>query len=648
MEGRDALHGSRGSKSQKIRNQHKMNHRSSSRARQPAILGVPSHRLPAFLGALLLVSGAMNNAGNGKSNTALVSATVSSSGTSFFGKRSTSTTNTGTAAAAATTIVATTQTPPRGGAAASTASFAGLDADTLRSLGVDESEIGDLFVDETDGEFAAPGTSRRQRVMERNAVEEEEEDEYEWESDDDEEGAMESAEEEEYDEEDIESDAPDGQEYDFEEYEEYEDEDVGEEWWRNPLGRYQDDADEYEEFEESEYDNDSPSIENILGEEEDEDGDDEDPVTQRQGGRNSANKKSRAAASAKGKGKRPSIGLPTFGGKKKVSKPSSAVAKRKNSKAKSSVATTSSSSWSVPTPLGSVKVQLPAAAALGPLTTLVGSLLAKTSPTVPIILSLGLANYLLGLVRSMHPQESADEDVDQGYQQYNDGYQDEMNEGDYGWDQPQQEQDEDVPMEGDGDFDDYQQQDQYPEDVVESTRGPSVLKRLANNMPKVPSMFGRGDQTNDGEYQQEQKPSRRMMRRMRRNRKRSFRRDDEVQALYERAETAEAERDTIEREYELSSKQLQGMQQQVQSISKTNTYLKAQLRDIQRSSESAVLAERKKADEEMARVRESLVDVLERERRLMRAQMMKASNRLRTLMEDQADAMSEDDGQFAK
>ena len=633
---------------QKIRNQHKMR-RSSSRARQPAKC-VPSHRLlvPAFLGALLLVSSSISFDTTAKSNTVFVSATVSSSSMSFFGKRSASKSKIGTASAAASSIITATQTPPRGGAASTSASFAGLDADTLRSLGVDESEIGDLFLDETDGEFAAPGVSsrRQQRAVKRNAVvEDEEEDEYEWESDGDDEDGMESAEEE-YDEEEEEADMPTDafdQEYDFEEYEEYEDEDVGEEWWRNPLGRYQNDADEYDDVgEESEYEDEPSSIEEILGEEEDEEEEEAQP-TQR--GRNSANKKSRAAASAKGK--KPSIGLPTFGGKKKASKSSSAVVKRKNSKTKSSVATTSSSSWSVPTPLGKVKVQLPAAAALGPLTTLVGSLLAKTSPTVPIILSLGLANYLLGLVRSMHPQDSAEEDVDQEYQQYNDGYQDEMNEEDYGWDQQQQEQDEDVPMDGDGDFDEYQQQEQYPEDDVDLARGPNILERLANSMPKVSSMFGRGDQTNDGEYQ-EQKPSRRMMRRMRRNRKRSFRRDDEVQALYERAETAEAERDTIEREYELSSKQLQGMQQQVQAISKTNTYLKAQLRDIQRSSESAVLAERKKADEEMARVRESLVDVLERERRLMRAQMMKASNRLRTLMEDEADALSEDDGQFAK
>ena len=623
---------------QKIRNQHKMRW-SSSRARQPAKKYVPSHRLPALLGALLLVSSAINNTGDGKNNPMLVSATVPSSSMSFFGKRSSSKSKIGTAAAAPP-IVTATHRLPRGGAA-STASFPGLDADALRSLGVDESEIGDLFLDETDGEFAAPGASsrRQKRAVDRRPVVEEEE-EYEWESDD--EDAMESVEEE-YDEEEEEPDAPADefdQEYDFEEYEEY-DEDVGEEWWRNPLGRYQDDADDYDEVEEeSEYDDEPSTIEEILGEEDEEE--EEAQVVRRQKGRSSAKKKSASA-----KGKRPSIGLSTFGGKKKASKPSSAVAKRKKSKAKSSVATTSSSSWSVPTPLGTVKVQLPAAAALGPLTTLVGSLLAKTSPTVPIIISLGLANYLLGLVRSMHPQESDEEYVDQGYQQYNDGYyQDEMNEEDYGWDQQQREQDEDVPMDEDGDFDHYQQQEEYPEDV-ESTRGPNVLERLANSMPKIPSMFGRGDQTHDGEYQ-EQKPSRRMMRRMRRNRKRLFRRDDEVQALYERAETAEAERDAIEREYELSSKQLQGMQQQVQSISKTNTYLKAQLRDIQRSSESAVLAERKKANEEMARVRESLVDLLERERRLMRAQMMKASSRLRTLMEDEADALSEDDGQFAQ
>ena len=308
MEGRNTYLGSRGAESQKIRNQHKMR-RSSSRARQPAKC-VPSHRLPAFLGALLLASSAMNSAGDGKTNSVLVSATVSSSSMSFFGKRSSSKTNIGTAAAAASSITTATQTPPRGGAASTSASFAGLDADTLRSLGVDESEIGDLFLDETDGEFAALGASsrRQQRVMERNPVvaEEEEENEYEWESDDDDEDGMESAEEE-YDSEEEEPDAPADafdQEYDFEEYEEYEDddEDVGEEWWRNPLGRYQDGADEYDKVEaESDYDDASSSLEELLGEAEDDEEEKRAQVVQRQGGRSPAKKKSAKGRSTKGR-----------------------------------------------------------------------------------------------------------------------------------------------------------------------------------------------------------------------------------------------------------------------------------------------------------------------------------------------------------
>ena len=108
MEGRDTYLDSKSAKLQKIRNQHKMH-----RARQPAKKCVPSHRLSAFLGALLLVSTAINNTGDGKTNSMLVSATVSSSSMSFFGKRSSSKGKIGTAAASATTsiISTTTQTP---------------------------------------------------------------------------------------------------------------------------------------------------------------------------------------------------------------------------------------------------------------------------------------------------------------------------------------------------------------------------------------------------------------------------------------------------------------------------------------------------------------------------------------------------------
>ena len=124
---------------------------------------------------------------------------------------------------------------------------------------------------------------------------------------------------------------------------------------------------------------------------------------------------------------------------------------------------------------------------------------------------------------------------------------------------------------------------------------------------------------------------------------RAARKSDEMRALVERAKAAEVERESIEREYESSSSQLQATQNQLQALSKTNGYLKAQLRDIQRTSESAVMTERRKADEEMARVRESLVTVLERERRLMRAQMMNASKRLNSMMNEQMDDDDDDE-----
>ena len=125
---------------------------------------------------------------------AAVSASVPPPGLPLIGAR---TTSLGIARAAIKT-----QAPPRGGAvstAAAGATFAGLDADTLRSLGVDESEIGELFVDETGGEFAAPANRRRQRRAVVEVETEDDEDEYEWEEseDDDDDEAAESADEDE-------------------------------------------------------------------------------------------------------------------------------------------------------------------------------------------------------------------------------------------------------------------------------------------------------------------------------------------------------------------------------------------------------------------------------------------------------------------
>jgi hypothetical protein len=55
--------------------------------------------------------------------------------------------------------------------------------------------------------------------------------------------------------------------------------------------------------------------------------------------------------------------------------------------------------------------------------------------------------------------------------------------------------------------------------------------------------------------------------------------------------------------------------------------------------ERAVTAERLKANAELARVREQMVDILERERRMMRAQLSKQSAEVRSII---AESMEDD------
>lgn len=69
-------------------------------------------------------------------------------------------------------------------------------------------------------------------------------------------------------------------------------------------------------------------------------------------------------------------------------------------------------------------------------------------------------------------------------------------------------------------------------------------------------------------------------------------------------------------------------------MSKTNTYLKNQLTDNTKLMERAVNAERQKTNIELAHLREQMVDILERERRIMRAQLSKQSAEVRSMIAD--------------
>jgi hypothetical protein len=70
-------------------------------------------------------------------------------------------------------------------------------------------------------------------------------------------------------------------------------------------------------------------------------------------------------------------------------------------------------------------------------------------------------------------------------------------------------------------------------------------------------------------------------------------------------------------------------------LASTTKQLREQLRESQQSLDSAVQVERRKANDELARVREAMVTVLERERRLMRVQVMKQAAEVRSLLREQ-------------
>ncbi len=69
-------------------------------------------------------------------------------------------------------------------------------------------------------------------------------------------------------------------------------------------------------------------------------------------------------------------------------------------------------------------------------------------------------------------------------------------------------------------------------------------------------------------------------------------------------------------------------------MSKTNNYLKNQLADNKRILERAVNVERQKTNTELTRLREQMVEVLERERRMMKAQLVKSSTEMRAMIDD--------------
>jgi hypothetical protein len=77
------------------------------------------------------------------------------------------------------------------------------------------------------------------------------------------------------------------------------------------------------------------------------------------------------------------------------------------------------------------------------------------------------------------------------------------------------------------------------------------------------------------------------------------------------------------------------------NLQSTTNYLKAQLRDNQEVMDRAVRAERRKARDELTKMKEAMLQVLQRERQELRAKLMKQTAEVQAILKDREAAESQ-------
>lgn len=104
---------------------------------------------------------------------------------------------------------------------------------------------------------------------------------------------------------------------------------------------------------------------------------------------------------------------------------------------------------------------------------------------------------------------------------------------------------------------------------------------------------------------------------------------EELHKWKRRAQKAESEAESLQHEWSVCIQQLQEANAEKTRLQSTNKYLKEQLRDNQRTTDDVLKRERQKANDEIMRIREAMVEVLDRERKLIRDHMLTASKEVR-------------------
>jgi hypothetical protein len=110
---------------------------------------------------------------------------------------------------------------------------------------------------------------------------------------------------------------------------------------------------------------------------------------------------------------------------------------------------------------------------------------------------------------------------------------------------------------------------------------------------------------------------------------------DQVTDLRQQCESALQDKTNVEKEYETASWQLKDTQTELSSLKQTTRYLQAQLRDQEEMLERVVQTERRKAKDELARMKEAMVKVIKRERENMREEFLKQAAELQALWREE-------------
>mmetsp|Transcript_16139 Transcript_16139/g.25164 ORF Transcript_16139/g.25164 Transcript_16139/m.25164 type:complete len:456 (-) Transcript_16139:1363-2730(-) len=111
----------------------------------------------------------------------------------------------------------------------------------------------------------------------------------------------------------------------------------------------------------------------------------------------------------------------------------------------------------------------------------------------------------------------------------------------------------------------------------------------------------------------------------------------ELQAWRDSAEKKDMHNSMLSRENEDIVNQLGEIKRQLHGLQETNRYLKSQIRDNQNEIVVVQSRERQKANEEIARMRDAMMQVLAKERSLMKAQIKKTSEQVRALLAEDED-----------